>query len=131
MELNLNSEDFNILQIIHNLYHERIQNELEILDKDSDRYKYLSNMILTTSNININDMNNVFEKALKIQCKKPWRRLPEENKITKIEEYCKEKGLDEDKKNKLINAVKNKKLKVADVDYDIENIKINNIKFKF
>lgn len=129
MELNLNSEDFNILQIIHNLYHERIQYELETLNKDSERYKYLCNLISTTSNININDINNVFEKALKIQNKKPWRKLSEENKISKILEYCEEKKFNEETKNKLLNAVKNKKLKIANVDYDIENMKIININF--
>ena len=129
MEINFNNEEFNIFQIRHNLYHERIQNELDTLNKDSERYKYLNNMISSASNIN--DINSALDKGTRMNYKKPWRRLSEENKIIKIEEYCKEKELDDEKKNKLINAVKNKKLKIVDVNYDVENIKIININFKF
>ena len=39
MEINLNNEDFDIFYIRHILYNERIQNELNTLNKDSDRYK--------------------------------------------------------------------------------------------
>jgi len=130
-EINFNNDDFNIFYIKHKLYEERIQNELKTLNKDSDRYKKLNNMILNISNINTNEINEISEKAFKIQCKKPWRRLPETYKITKIEEYCKEKNINDENKFKLINAVKNKKLKIADVNYDVENIKIIDINFKF
>lgn len=131
MEININNEDFDIFYIRHNLYNERIQNEINTLNKDSERYKYLNNMISNTSNINIMEMNNTYEDAKKIKCKKPWRRLPENYKIIKIEEYCKEKNINDENKNKLLTALKNKKLKIVNVDYDVENTKIININFKF
>ena len=129
--ININEDDFDIFYIRHKLYNERIQNEIKELKQDEERYKYLNNLISTSSNINNDDINNTFDKVMKLQCKKPWRSLQENYKITKIQEYCEEKGLDDEKKNKLINAVKTKKLKTADVNYDIENIKIIDIKFKF
>ena len=127
--ININSNEFNIHYIIHKLYTERIQNELETLDKNSDRYNYLNNLLSTNTN-NTGLMETLKSVSIK-QCKKPWRRLPENYKITKIEEYCKEKNINDENKNKLLTALKNKKLKIVNVDYDVENTKIININFKF
>ncbi len=72
-----------------------------------------------------------FDEYTDLMFKKPWQRLPEVHKIMKIREYVSESLLfchnQEDILDKLINMVKEKKLKGKMIKYDSTNGKIVSI----
>jgi hypothetical protein len=111
------------------LFIERIQNELIELKEDTERYKYLNDILTQINSKNITTIIETIDQVNSNEYKKKWFRLSEYHKISKIKEYVIEKNL-QSIENDLIKAIKEKKLNtIKEVTYDNVNLKITKIKF--
>lgn len=135
--ISISDRNLNLINIKSELYKQRLNNEinylnsLEITEDNNKRKDYLKS-VLDSTEINtaakkdemINDeMRQISEKEFK----KCWVRMAIPYKIIKVEEYCKEKDIDDETKNKYIEMVKEKKLKTKNVEYDNKICKIKKI----
>lgn len=92
------------------------------------------NTVKTNSKSNIDKFNEKFNKIDELTLKKQFYRLNEIQKINKLQEYFKNiKNINDDTINtslatNILELISNKKLKNSDIEYNIENTIINNIK---
>lgn len=126
--ISISDKNLNLVDIKNNFYKQRINNEIDYLntlektDENEKRKAYLLSVLGSYENkteikkeeIFNQDLNSISEKEFK----KSWVRMAIPHKIIKIEEYCKEKGIDEETKNKYIQMAQEKKLKTKNVQYD-------------
>lgn len=132
--ISISDKNLNLVDIKNNFYKQRINNEIDYLntlektEENEKRKTYLLSVLDSYENkIEIKkeetfnqDLNSISEKEFK----KSWVRMAIPHKIIKIEEYCKEKGIDEETKNKYIQMAQEKKLKTKNVQYDNKICKI-------
>lgn len=146
--ISISDKNLNLVDIKNNFYKQRINNEIDYLNTlektdengenvshsphlaslDEKRKAYLLSVLGSYENkIEIKkeetfnqDLNSISEKEFK----KSWVRMAIPHKIIKIEEYCKEKGIDEETENKYIQMAQEKKLKTKNVQYDNKICKI-------
>lgn len=135
--ISISDRNLNLINIKSELYKQRLNNEINYLNslettEDNDKRKDYLKSVLDSTEINttakkdemINDeMRQISEKEFK----KCWVRMAIPYKIIKVEEYCKEKDIDDETKNKYIEMVKEKKLKTKNVEYDNKICKIKKI----
>ena len=135
--ISISDRNLNLINIKSELYKQRLNNEINYLNslettEDNNKRKDYLKSALDSTEINtaakkdemINDeMRQISEKEFK----KCWVRMAIPYKIIKVEEYCKEKDIDDETKNKYIEMVKEKKLKTKNVDYDNKICKIKKI----
>jgi hypothetical protein len=121
--------ELDIDNIKKHLFIERINFELKDLNKKSDRYKYLID-ILNQLNSQTNDtLDETLDKVNSDEYKKKWFRLSKFHKLIKLKEYIIEKNLQSIEKE-LIKAIEDKQLYTAkEVTYDNVNLKIVKLKF--
>lgn len=132
--ISISDKNLNLVDIKNNFYKQRINNEIDYLntlektDENEKRKAYLLSVLGSYENKTEikkeetfnQDLNSISEKEFK----KSWVRMAIPHKIIKIEEYCKEKGIDEETKNKYIQMAQEKKLKTKNVQYDNKICKI-------
>lgn len=132
--ISISDKNLNLVDIKNNFYKQRINNEIDYLntlektDENEKRKAYLLSVLGSYENKTEikkeetfnQDLNSISEKEFK----KSWVRMAIPHKIIKIEEYCKEKGIDEKTKNKYIQMAQEKKLKTKNVQYDNKICKI-------
>lgn len=146
--ISISDKNLNLVDIKNNFYKQRINNEIDYLNTlektdeneenvkhsphlaslDEKRKAYLLSVLCSYENKTEikkeetfnQDLNSISEKEFK----KSWVRMAIPHKIIKIEEYCKEKGIDEETKNKYIQMAQEKKLKTKNVQYDNKICKI-------
>jgi hypothetical protein len=111
-----------------NLFVERLQHEMNDVEKTTERYEYLKeiNDKIFTENKKLDDI--LVEANNSVYLKK-WNRLPIFHKIHKIQEYIDEK-YDGDKKlkEKLVQMIKDDKLNSCkSIKYDSVTQKITKI----
>lgn len=113
----------------------RYELELQFVDTDEERNEI--NKIISkynnTSEIKIDTFNEKIDQIDNLTMKKLFYRLKEPQKINRLNIYFKTKynlSDDEAEKNSLniIELLKNDILKNKDIEYDVENIKIIDIK---
>lgn len=113
------------------MFVDRINREIKDIDKDSERYKYLMNVLEGLPRDNSENLTTVLEKVSSSVYGKEWRKLPEFHKIQKIKQYLSEKYGDEDYteiEKKIIKLVSEKKLGTAKcVEYDTKTMSIKKI----
>lgn len=74
-----------------NLYIKRINNEMNDIDKNSERYKELSNIVTILTTPKVDSLNETIT-LININCvQKKWNYLHNFHKIIKIKEYIKNK----------------------------------------
>lgn len=132
--ISISDKNLNLVDIKNNFYKQRINNEIDYLntlektEENEKRKTYLLSVLDSYENKTEikkeetfnQDLNSMSEKEFK----KSWVRMAIPHKIIKIEEYCKEKGIDEETKNKYIQMAQEKKLKTKNVQYDNKICKI-------
>ena len=95
---------------------------------------YTINTLKSNSKSNVEKFNDKFNKIDELTLKKQFYRLNEIQKINKLKEYFKNnKNIDDDKilqsnAEAILEFIKDKKLKNADVEYNIDSTTIINIK---
>lgn len=132
--ISISDKNLNLVDIKNNFYKQRINNEIDYLntlektEENEKRKTYLLSVLDSYENKTEikkeetfnQDLNSISEKEFK----KSWVRMAIPHKIIKIVEYCKEKGIDEETKNKYIQMAQEKKLKTKNVQYDNKICKI-------
>lgn len=132
--ISISDKNLNLVDIKNNFYKQRINNEIDYLntlektDENEKRKAYLLSVLGSYENKTEikkeetfnQDLNSISEKEFK----KSWVRMAIPHKIIKIEEYCKEKGINEETKNKYVQMAQEKKLKTKNVQYDNKICKI-------
>lgn len=128
-------ESYNIADIANKLAIERIniekQNINELNNQDNvelfNRINLLDSILLNFDS----DKIDVAEQAKNHQFSKPWVKLTEANKIIKVNEFCQNHDIEDDIKNKLIDAVKHKLLNTKkQVIYNSDDAIIESIIFE-
>jgi len=113
----------------------RYQLELQFVDTDEERNEI--NKIISkynnTSETKIDTFNDKMDQIDNLTMKKLFYRLKEPQKINRLNIYFKDKyNLSDNEANinstNIIELLKNDMLKNKDIEYDVENIKIINIK---
>ena len=113
----------------------RYQLELQFVDTDEERNEI--NKIISkynnTSETKIDTFNDKMDQIDNLTMKKLFYRLKEPQKINRLNIYFKDKyNLSDNEANinstNIIELLKNDMLKNKDIEYDVENIKITNIK---
>jgi hypothetical protein len=111
--------------------------ELELQFVDTDEEKNEINKIISkynnTSETKIDTFNDKIDQIDNLTMKKLFYRLKEPQKINRLNIYFKNKYNLSDKEaeinsNNIIELLKNDMLKNKDIEYDVENTKIINIK---
>ena len=113
----------------------RYQLELQFVDTDEER-KEINKIISkynNTSETKINTFNDKIDQIDNLTMKKLFYRLKEPQKINRLNIYFKDKyNLSDNEANinstNIIELLKNDMLKNKDIEYDVENTKITNIK---
>ena len=132
--ISISDKNLNLVDIKNNFYKQRINNEIDYLntlektDENEKRKAYLLSVLGSYENKTEikkeetfnQDLNSISEKEFK----KSWVRMAIPHKIIKIEEYCKEKGINEETKNKYVQMAQEKKFKTKNVQYDNKICKI-------
>lgn len=113
----------------------RYQLELQFVDTDEERNEI--NKIISkynnTSETKMDTFNDKIDQIDNLTMKKLFYRLKEPQKINRLNIYFKTKyNLTDDEANinttNIIELLKNDMLKNKDIEYDVENIKITDIK---
>lgn len=138
----ISDKTFDILVFKHNLYLQRINDEIDYIKKqekseeNESRIKYLEEVLNNYNNEEKEkvgcDVNKILtEKTssnLNNEFKKTWGRMNIAFKKVKLNEYCDENKIELDIRMKYLRLLDEKQLKTKNVKYDNEKMKIIEIK---